>query len=503
MQQQADRVSTGILALDEILHGGLVPGRNYLVHGEPGTGKTILGLHFLTAGVASGEPTLFLSFAEAEASLRSHAEKMGFDLSNITFLDMTPSSGFFAEVQTYDIFAPAEVEREPTAARIVETVEALKPCRVFIDAITQLRYLTSDEPAFRRYVFSLLRYLGEMGATVLFTSESTPTAPDEDLQFLADGIIGLHRNTVLRWVVVEKLRGTGYEQGRHALRITDDGIHIYPRLMPAVYMREFVAETVSSGIAELDAMLHGGLERGTVTLVSGPVGTGKTTLGLHFMKEAARRGERSVVFLFEEAVETVLHRSEAIGIPVHDMLEAGTLALIPVEPLRLGPEEFAQMVRAEVEARGARVVMIDSVSGYRLALRGQDLEEHLHALSRYLRNMGVTTLMVNETESIFGMARVTERGISYMADNVIFLRYLELDGLLRKVIGILKKRVSGFENATRELTIDEAGIHLGAPLIDVGGMLWRDVNEIIGDEWDAWPDLDDLLSDEDDEEDLL
>lgn len=471
MSNATKRLSTGIVGLDEVLQGGFVPGRAYLVRGGPGTGKTTLGLHFLTAGAANGEKTLFITLGEPEAEIRKNAEAMGFDLSGVRFLDLSPTPEFFVEVETYDLFSPAEVEREPTTRRIVEEVEKLQPSRVFIDAMTQFRYLATDPFQYRKQVLSFLRFLAEQGATVLFTSESSAEAPDEDLQFLADGVIHLEFAPDGRTLSVTKFRGSDFRSGYHAMRLSEKGMEVFPRLVPEDYRREFVPETISSGVPELDELLHGGLERGTVTIITGPSGVGKTTLGLVFMKEAAGRGERSVVYTFEEGVETLLARCEAINIPVHAMMERGTLNVVPIEALRYTPDEFARLVRHEVEEEGSRLVMIDSISGYRLSLRGKDLVSHMHALCKYLANMGVTVLLINEVEHITGEFRATEVGISYLADNIIFLRYLEMGGELHKAIGVLKKRLSDFEKTLREYEITRYGVKVGTPLTGLRGIL--------------------------------
>ncbi len=468
---QLRRVSTGIAGFDEILSGGVIANRAYLIRGGPGVGKTILGLHFLAAGVAAGETCLFISLGEPEAELRKNAEQLGFDLNNIHFLDLSPTSEFFTEVQTYDIFAPAEVEREPTTHKIMETVTALHPTRVFADAMTQFRYLATDAFQFRKQVLSFLRFLIEQGATVLFSSESSPTMPDDDLQFLADGVTTLETTPEGRSLIVSKFRGSKYRSGRHAYGITDQGIHVFPRLLPEAFRREFVPETIPSGVPELDEMLHGGLERGTISLLTGPSGVGKTTLGTQFCKEAAGRGELSVIYTFDESLDTFLTRAANVNVPVQAMIDQGTLSVVQVEPLRYTPDEFANLVRNEVEARNARIIMLDSISGYRLALRGEDLASHLHALGRYLKNMGVTLILVTEVEYVTGEFRITEIGISYLADNVIFLRYLEIHGEIRKAIGILKKRTSDFEKTLRELSITRYGVKVGKPLTELRGIL--------------------------------
>ena len=465
------RLPTGITGLDEILGGGLIPARAYLLRGGPGTGKTTVGLHFLTSGDPHVEKPLFITMGEPEAQIRKNAEAVGFDLEGVTFLDLSPSSAFFSEVQSYDIFAPAEVEREPMTQQIIAQVDMLKPKRVFLDAMTQFRYLASDAFQFRKQALSFLRFLIEQGATVLFTSEGSHEAPDDDLQFMADGVIHLDFAAEGRTLGVSKFRGSDFRSGLHAMKLSATGAEVFPRLLPESYQQEFVAEALPSGVPELDELLHGGFERGTISVISGPTGVGKTTLGLQFMKEAAGRGERSMVYTFEERIGTLLHRAEAVHIPVHAMMQRGTLSVVQVEPLQWTPDEFACLVRQEVERNGTRIVMLDSTTGYRLSLRSGDLVGHLHALCKYLQNMGVAVLLISEIEAITGEFRATEAGISYLADNIVFLRYLEIQGELRRAIGVLKKRLSSFEPTLREIEITRYGIKVGKPLTELRGIL--------------------------------
>jgi circadian clock protein KaiC len=445
------RVSTGVTGLDDIMRGGFLSGNTYLLRGGPGSGKTTLGLQFLHAGAVKGEKTLCISLIESEARMRKNAEALHLGLDDTTFLDLSPSSEFFTQMESYDIFSPAEVEREPITQKIIEQVEQVNPQRVFLDSITQFRLLSTDTFQFRKQALSFLRFLVDHGATVIFTSEASTLAPDDDLQFMCDGVIELTFVSNKRYVNVAKLRGSDFSSGPHSMRLTAQGMVVYPHLIPEVHKREFVVETISSGIPELDELLHGGLERGTISVITGPSGVGKTTLGLQFMKEAAGRGERSVIYLFDELPDTLIRRAEAVNIPVGAMLKRGTLSITHVEPLRFTPDEFAYLVRHEIEQQENSFVMIDSVAGYRLSVHSNDLVSHLHALSKYLQNMGIAVLLLNEVESITGEFRATEMNISYMADNIIFMRYLEIDGELHKSIGVLKKRLTDFEKTLRAL----------------------------------------------------
>ena len=477
-----DSISTGLKGLDEILEGGVLPGRAYLVRGGPGTGKTTLGFHFLTASHESDGTRLFISLGEPEAQLRENAEALGFDLEEVEFLDLSPTAELFAQDEGYSIFSSAEVAGESNSRRIQEAVERLRPTRVFIDSMTQFRYLAGDTTTYRMEVLSFLRFMLDKGITVLFSSEASRAAPDDDLRFLADGVLHLQYEGENRTLEVTKFRGSGFQSGKHSFNLTSEGMRVFPKLVPEVHNRKFVIDTISSGVSELDELLNGGIERGTVTIVTGPSGVGKTTLGCHYMMEAASRGERAVLYTFEEGLGTLLHRARCIGLPIDAMIEGGNFSVIKVEPLQFSPDEFAAMVRAEVESAKANVVMIDSVAGYRLSVRGDDLVAHVHALSKYLVNMGATVLLINEIEAVTGDFRATEAGISYLADTIVFLRYLELAGQLKKAIGVIKKRTGNFEKTLREFRITNRGLMVGKPLSHLQGILtgtpeWIDTPE--------------------------
>jgi len=441
------------------------------VCGGPGHGKTTLGAHFLRAGHQAGEACLFISLSERPKQLIADMKLRGIDLSGIEVLDLRPRSGDLAQTpSTYSIFDPGASQGPSVTKKIVETVERLKPTRVFLDSLTHIRYLNSDALAYRKQTAALLSYLHEQGCTVLGTAEASRENPDEDLQYLCDGIIALQREPE-RCIKVTKFRGSAFEDGEHGLRLTDRGMEIYPRLVPGGHDKDFPFELYPSGVPRLDKLLNGGFERGTVSILTGPSGVGKTTLAFQFMKEAAGRGDRSVAYVFEERLSILKKRCESVGMPLSRMEQSGTLAIERVEPLRYAPDEFAARVRAEVEENDARIVMIDSVAGYRLSMRGRSLEAPLFALTKYLQNVGVTVLLTNEVEAVTGEFSATGAGLSYMADTVVFLRYLELRGELIKAIGVLKKRLSDFEKSMRRLEIGRFGIEVGEPLSHLRGIL--------------------------------
>jgi len=466
----SDRLSTGIPGLDEVTGGGFLPARSYLVRGPPGAGKSLLGLHFLTAEGA-GTP-LFVNMGEPAGDVVENAASFGFDLDDVELVDLSPDVDAFVDRGTYSVFEPSEVEGAPVAREIADAVDEVEPDRVFVDPMTQLRYLAPDAHQFRQQVLSFLRYLKGQGATVLFTSQDSTSTPDDDLQFMSDGVVHLGRGEV-RTIEVQKFRGSGFDGGAHTARITDEGMVVSPRLRPRDHSQAFEPVAVPSGVPELDELLHGGVDRGTVTIISGPTGAGKTTTATQFMKEAAGRGERSVIYSFEESRETLIHRSESLNIPVRAMLERDTLAIEEYGTRDRSVDEFTRQLRRDVEENDTRIVMLDAVDGFRQGLAGEDRDvaQELHDIGRYLKNVGVTAIFVNEVGSITGEFEATEENVSYIADNIIVLRYIELSGELRKAIGVLKKRTGDFERTLRELEMTQHGIKVGEPLTGLRGIL--------------------------------
>lgn len=478
-----DRLSTGIEGVDEVLNGGLIPRRSTLVRGPPGVGKTLFGVHFLTEGTANDETSLFINLGEPEEYLRQDIASFGLDFDPVDFLDLGPSSDEFNAEATYDVFEPAEVEGQSLASEITDRIDEVGPDRVVIDPSTQLRYIAPNAHQFRKQMLALLQLLREQGATTVFTSQRSDATPDDDLQFLSDTVVHLDHSESHE-LEVTKFRGSDFHRGTHSIRITEEGFECAPKLVPEHHTKEFTAETISSGIPELDELLHGGIERGRVTYLSGPTGVGKTTTGLQFMKEAAGRGENSVLYSFEEGTNTLLHRAEAVNIPVAAMIDRGTLQIEEIQPMDLTAAEFGQRVRYAVEEDGAEIVMIDAVGGYRHSIQdvSEDIVDEIAVVCRYLKNMGVTTILVNEVHDITGEFRVTESSISYLADNIVFLRHIEHRGELQKVIGVLKKRTSDYEKRLRELRITEHGIKVGDPMSELRGILTGTPERDIGGE---------------------
>jgi circadian clock protein KaiC len=465
------KLSTGISGLDQITLGGLIPNRAYLLQGGPGSGKSILSYHFLNQGNRADESTLLISFGEAEDQIRTNAQQLGLDLDDTHILDLTPEGSSFGEDSMHNVFEPGETEREEFTSQIISAFNEIQPQRVVLDSITVFSMMEKQQYQFRKVALSMIKFMCSNGATLLITSERANLDNDEELTFWADGIIALQHNDTWRTLQVTKYRGSAYTGGKHTYRIKEDGIHLFPQMHPRDYSRIFKKDQLQSGVSELDALLHGGLERGTTTIITGPTGVGKTNLGIQFFQAAASRGQRSVIYTFEEATELIVQRSESLNVPITDMLDAGTLKIVPIEPLSYSPDEFAAMVKEEVETHNTKMVMIDTISSYRLAVREGKALERLHALTVYLQNSGVTTLLMNESTQVAGLSRTTEMNASYLADNIIFLQYIEINSELKKAIGVLKKRLSDFEKYIREFKITSNGISVLEPLTNYQGIL--------------------------------
>jgi len=472
--EQGGRLSTGLPGLDELLHGGFIRERTYSIRGDSGTGKTILGYHFLTAGVDAGETGVYFAFEETAADIEANAEALGFDLDDVVIEDMSPSATEFMDDGNYTVFGPGEVEASEIVSRIGDAVEGHDPDRVFIDPLTLLRHLSPDEFQFKRTAASLMSYMKERGITTLFTTQSTAAHSDEDLQYLADGSIRLTRTERGREIEVEKFRGSGFRSGSHAIRIDGgQGLTVFPSLVPDDHRQGFSYETLSTDIDELDELLGGGIERGSITLISGPSGVGKSTTATAMACANARHGDRVASYLFEESEHSFSHRSDAIGLGVSELRDEGLFEVHEVEPLAVSADEFAHRVRKSVEERDIEFVLLDGTAGYRLALQNpeRELRQELHALCRYLRNVGVTVALTDELASVTGSFQASDSHVSYLADNVVFIRYIEVGGEIQKAIGVLKKRFGQFESTLRAFEIGDEGIHIGDTLSDLRGVL--------------------------------
>ena len=473
MNSDRRRIASGTPGLDEVLRGGFIHGQTGIINGGPGTGKTILALQFLAE---TDESCLYIGFEERETDIRRNAEQLGVDLSDVTILDLSAGGERFFSEESYTVFPADEVEGEDLLERIAATIDEEDPDRLVIDPLSELRSLLPDEYQFRRNISSLINELKDRETTTLCTTQPTAGPVEQNLKFLGDLTVEIRRTADHRTLEVTKFRGSGSADGRHTYRIrSGEGARVYPKLVPGDHQREHDRDQLSSGIEELDRLLGGGIERGSVTVISGPSGAGKTTLGSLFLEAAGERGEDGIGYLFEELKDDYLYRSGQIDVGVAPLVEDGVLRIEEIESLTQSPDEFAHHIRTAVEDDGVEVVMIDGITGYRLGLRGEDTQDELtrelHALCRYLKRMGVTVLLLEEVENITGDLSATDEQISYLADNIVFIRYLETDGGIRKTVGVLKKRFGDFEQSLREFEITGSGVKVGPKLTGMRGIL--------------------------------
>lgn len=467
--------ASGLPGLDTILHGGLMPGRAYQVRGRPGTGKTIFSWYFLSQPHRTSQPedeerSLLITFDESEAQLRADAERFGFDTEPVHILDLSPTSDqFIDEGEPESRYSTAEPDLYSVAGEITSTIQEVQPTRIAVDSISHFRQFVTDSSNDRTQVLSLLRYLKEGDATVLLISELEDEA-DASLNHLSDGVIELQRGSFGRTIQLLKQRGHGFREGAQPVSLDGDGMRVHPQFAPSKQTNQQIGDMLSSGIPELDELLGGGIAEQTISMLSGPSGVGKTTLGLQFMKEAAGRGKPSVLYSFEEETSTMMHRATSVSIPVQEMVADGTLKVRQYRPWSFQEGQFINQVRQDTD-QGGQIVMIDSVSSYEDCGDPERMRASLIRLTKHLVAKNVTVLLVNEIQDITGTFRVSEENLSHLADNLVFLRYLEMRGKLKKAIGVLKKRSGSFENSLREFSISEYGIRVGEPLTNLRGVL--------------------------------
>ena len=473
------RLSTGIPGLDGVLRGGLLSGQLFEVRGAAGTGKTTLGLQFLREGARLGESTLFISLVEPERILRESAAIRGWDLEGINLLDIHPGltdDGFTPEGQ-YTIFHPADVELAPVTRKIIEAMDRLRPARVVFDNVAEIGFLARDTIRFRRQVLALKDYLIGRGTTTIFLAQSSHHRYDDEVMSLVNGVIQLGQaqgrdGRDRRSLRVEKYRDSDFAAGEHALDLTREGLVVYPRMLAESHGREFPREAIPSGIEGLDRLLGGGIDRGTTTLIAGSSGVGKTTVGMSFLVEAARRGERGVVYTFEEGVEEIILRCESIGLGVRSLIERDLLRIERVNPLVLYPDQFAAWVRVEVERKGTRLLLIDSLNGYRQVMPDEEyLVSHMHQLASYLNRMGVVTILTNELPTLTQASEMSKYGLSHLVDTVLLFKFFEYEGGLRVAAGAIKRRLGAHERILREMEITPRGVRVGEALPQFRGIL--------------------------------
>lgn len=468
-------ISTGIPGLDNILGGGLTKERLYLLEGDPGSGKTTMALQFLVEGAKQGEVVLYITLAENNVELSAVAKAHGLSMEGVYVHEVIPEESLLNPSEQYTVFHPSEVELGETNLQILEIIERLNPSRVVIDSLSELQLLSGSALKYRRHVLSLKQYFAKRACTALLLDDKTAVRGDQQVRSIAHSVISLQHSdseygAERRMIRIMKYRGISFRRGPHDYTILTGGITVFPRIV-AAETRELISRgQISSGLSEFDALIGGGIEEGSSTLISGPPGTGKSSLAMQFVKSVTDKGHNAALFLFEESFNTLINRCNGINIDLRTPYDSGALKVHQIDPAEMSPGEFTHAV-CRVADEGAKVVVIDSLNGYMNAMpEASFLNTHLHEVLTYLGQRGVVTFLVGVQSGIVGGVS-TGVDVSYMADNVLVLRYFESSGTVQKAISVFKKRGSAHETTLRKFDITSHGIQVGPVLEEFQGIL--------------------------------
>ena len=484
MPKPPSQASTGISGLDDVLGGGLEKGRVFLVEGQPGTGKTTIATQFLLAGAAAGERCLYITLSESDDELRAGAKSHGWDLSCIEVFELVPPENLLNEDQQQSLLYSSDLELGETTKRIFETFERVKPHRLVLDSLSEIRLLAQSSLRYRRQILSLKHYFSQSGASVLLLDDLTTDTNDKTVHSVAHGVVRLEEivpeyGAQRRRLRVMKYRGRQFRGGYHDYSVVTGGVEVFPRLVSAEHKKTISRDVQQTHLPELDALLGGGVERGSSVLILGPAGSGKSLLALTFVQAAVQRGERAAMFVFDEELGLLFDRAQGLNIDLQAMVEADQLTIEQIDAAELSPGEFSALVRQCVETHGAKTVVIDSLNGYQAAMPGENaLILHVHELLQYLNRQGATTFLTVAQHGLVGGMNTTV-DVTYLADTVILLRFFEALGRVRRAISAVKKRTGPHENTIREYRIGQSGFALGEPLVQFQGIL-RGVPVFVG-----------------------
>ncbi|MFO1149036.1 MAG: ATPase domain-containing protein [Alsobacter sp.] len=486
MDKATGEARTGITGLDDVLSGGFERGRVFLIEGSPGTGKTTVALQFLLSGAKLGERCLYVTLSETEDELRSSATSHGWSLEGLDVYELVPPESLLDENQQQSLLYSSDLELGETTKRIFEVFERVQPDRVVLDSLSEIRLLAQSSLRYRRQILALKHFFSRQNATVLMLDDLTGEAGDKTVHSIAHGVVRLDElspeyGAERRRLRVLKYRGRRIRGGFHDFALKTGGAKVFPRLVSAEHKGSVARDLLATDSPELDALLGGGVERGSSILVLGPAGTGKTIITLTFVRNAIERGEQAAMFVFDEELGLLIERAKALGMDLAPMIESGALILEQVDAAELTPGEFSERVRVCVETHGVRTVVVDSLNGYQAAMPGeQALILHMHELLQYLNRQGATTFLTVAQHGLVGDMKAPV-DITYLADTVILLRYFEALGRVRRAISVVKKRTGAHEDTIREYQIGRRGVTLGKPLTNFQGVL-RGIPVLIGDE---------------------
>jgi circadian clock protein KaiC len=472
---QNGRLSTGIPGLDRVLLGGLTPERVYLVEGDPGSGKTTLAMQFLLEGVKRQETGLYVTLSETSSELTSVAASHGWSLDGISLYELVNEDVLDLDAGQ-SVLYPAELELGETTKNVMRQVEQLRPSRVVFDSLSELRLLAQNPLRYRRQILALKQFFSLRKCTVLLIDDKTSEGGDLQLHSLAHGVIGLEQHTQefgreQRRLRIDKMRGIKFHGGFHDFNIETGGIRVFPRLIAAGGGAPFDPSPQGTGSPGLDEMLGGGLAPGANTLLTGPSGVGKTTTAIRCALTALERGELVAYYLFDEGVATMTARCARLGMDLQPYLDNGRMLIHYLDPAELSPGEFASNVQTEVEERGVRFLVLDSLNAYLQAMPGEQfLLLQMHELLSYLRLYGVTTLLLLGEHGLIGDIH-SNLDLSYLSDGILAFRFFETRGSILSAVTVVKSRTGSHERNIRELRMSEHGLQVGAAIRDFEGIL--------------------------------
>jgi circadian clock protein KaiC len=470
------RIPSGVPGLDYILGGGYAANRAHLVEGRPGSGKTTQALQFLRDGAARGESCLYITLSESRRELLNVAERHGWSLDGIEIFELVPPELSLDPSQQQSLVHSSDLELGETVRLAIAAIERAKPQRVVLDSLSEIRLLSQGSLRFRRQVLALRSFLLIHDTTALLLDDITFDQDDLNLHSLCHAVIRLEQLAPVyggerRRLRVIKMRATAFRGGYHDFVIRTGGVSVFPRLIAAEHGHPFPDEHLGSGMPGFDALLGGGLDRGTSTMLLGPSGVGKSSSALAFVLTALHRGEHALILSFDETTGILKRRARGLGMDVEPYCESGLLRVEQIDPAEVSPGELAAMVRDAVERQDARVVLIDSLTGYHNAMpEEQYLLLQMHEILTYLNQQGVTTLLVLAQHGLVGQMS-SSVDLTYLSDTILLFRFFEAGGRLRRAISVVKKRVGAHEAAIRELLIESGGLRVGEPLAAFRGVL--------------------------------
>jgi circadian clock protein KaiC len=473
------KLSTGIEGFDVITQGGLPKGRTTLVTGTAGSAKTVFAAQFLVKGIETAdEGGVFVTFEEPPEDIRRNLQGFGWDIAGLeergkwAFVDASAQPAEETIVGgRYDLGA--------LLARIEHAVRKVGAKRVSMDSLGAVFVRLTDVATMRNELARIAYALKEMGVTAVMTAERTeeygPIARFGIEEFVADNVLIL-RNVLeeekrRRTVEILKFRGTTHQKGEYPLTILpEQGVVVIP--LSAIELKQKSSDLrVSSGSPELDRMCGGGFFRDSIVLVSGATGTGKTLMVTEFMAGGARENHRCILFAFEESREQLIRNAKGWGVDFEQMEADGVLEVVCLYPEVVGLEDHLVTIRQKIESFKPHRVAVDSLSALERVSTLKGYREFVIGLTSFLKREEVTGLYTSTTPTLLGGSSVTEAHLSTLTDSIILLRYVELQGEMRRGLTVLKMRGSMHDKLIREFTIDEQGMHVGEAFRNVHGIL--------------------------------